>query len=420
MSVESEASNAERSWVRACTRGSAASCGDAPSNALIDSLPICVWAAASDGEIRRCSRIWHEYAGPDVGVHFMGAVPDDERDELGRSYADAIRRARPMDWEQRLRRRDGALRWHLCRMLPELDRGGEPTGWLITATDIDAQKGMQAAYESRLARETELRNIAEGASRAKDQLVATLSHELRTPLSSILGWTSVLRQGAASEAAMDRALRSIERSVHAQAKLLEDVLDVARAVAGKLSIEKRPFDVHQVVRDAVDGMQPEADAEGITLEASLAPGSGELVGDPDRLRQVVWNLLANAVKFTLRGGRVTVHVWREGSEIAIEVSDTGIGVAPDLLPHVFDRFRQGDSGTKGRRGLGLGLAIARDVVELHGGSVRASSAGRGKGATFMVRLPAGASAEPRARAGPIFARNGSPLEGPDQGAYTNV
>src|SRR6266702_4049833 len=203
------------------------------------------------------------------------------------------------------------------------------------------------------------------------------------------------------------------------AKLLEDVFDVARAVAGKLSIERRPFDVHQVVSDAVDGMQPEAEAEGITLEASLAPGSGELVGDPDRLRQVVWNLLANAVKFTPRGGRVTVHVWREGSEIAIEVSDTGIGVAPDLLPHVFDRFRQGDPGTKGRGGLGLGLAIARDLVELHGGVVRASSAGRGKGATFTVRLPAGASPA-RAPAGPSFARNGSSLEARDQATYTNV
>jgi PAS domain S-box-containing protein len=365
--------------------------GAARSGALTDSIPICVWAACKHGEIHYCNRAWREYAGHDVGLHFLAAVPDDERDEVACKYDEAIRHARPMEWEQRLRRHDGALRWHLCRMAPERDGSGEPSGWLLTATDIDAQKQSQAAHESRLASELELRNLAESASRAKDELLATISHELRTPLAAILGWTSVLRRHASGDEGLTRAVRSIERSASAQRKLLEDVLDAARVFAGKLTVEIRSIDLRRVINEAVDMVQPEADAKGVALEVSLEPGSEELAGDPDRLKQVAWNLLANAIKFTPRGGRVTVRARREGPDVYIEVRDTGIGIAPDFLPQVFDRFRQGHSGRSGRGGLGLGLAIVRDLVELHGGIVRASSEGKGKGATFTLRLPSGAS-----------------------------
>jgi PAS domain S-box-containing protein len=367
-----------------------------------------VWAASDRGEIRYCNRAWREYAGPDAGLHFLAAVPDEERVEVARKYRDAIRGARPMEWEQRLRRHDGALRWHLCRMVPERDGSAEPSGWLLTGTDIDAQKQCQVADGSRLAREMELRNLAEGAGRAKDELLAAIAHELRTPLAAILGWTSVLRRRASGDEALNRAVCSIERSANAQSRLLEDVFDVARAVAGKLTVEVRPIDLHRVIKEAVDVVQPEADARGVALETSLEPGSAELAGDPDRLLQVVWNLLANGIKFTPRAGCVTVRARREGSAVYIEVRDTGIGIAPDFLPHVFERFRQGDSGP-GRGGLGLGLAIVRDIVELHGGLVRASSEGRGKGSTFTVRLPSGPLADEHVAASAVGrpARSGS-------------
>lgn len=368
--------------------------GEARSMALTEAIPVCVWAAPNDGRIHYCNRAWREYAGPEVGRNFLVAVPDEERDQVARRYREAIRRARPIEWEQRLRRHDGALRWHLIRMVPERDERGEVLCWLLTATDIDAHKRIQADHESGLAREAELRSAAESASRAKDELLATVSHELRTPLNAILGWTAVLRNRAATGDALDRALHSIERSARAQAMLLADLSDVSSIVVGKLRVEMRPTDLHAVVEHAVDVFQPEADAKGVTLQVSLEPGSWQLTGDPDRLQQVVWNLLANATKFTPPGGCVTVLSRCRGADAIIEVRDTGIGIARDFLPYVFDLFRQGHgSATRRQGGLGLGLSIVRHLVELHGGVVHAWSEGEGKGATFTVRLPLGTAVE---------------------------
>ena len=229
---------------------------------------------------------------------------------------------------------------------------------------------------------------AQEANRIKDEFLATLSHELRTPLTAILGWASMLVAGSLNEHETARAFAAIERNARAQRQIVEDVLDVSRIIMGKLRLEMRPVDWRGLVQDAVESVRPAAEAKGVYLSTLLAHEAGEVTADPDRLQQVMWNLLSNAVKFTPAGGRVEVELRREGARTALQVSDTGQGIAPEFLPHVFDRFRQADMGTTRQHGgLGLGLAIVRHLVELHGGDVTAESAGRGLGSTFTLRLP---------------------------------
>lgn len=368
---------------------------EACDNALRDAIPICVWAAHSDGHIYCCNRAWREYAGAEAGLDFCSAVPEPERDHVARSFREAVRNGQPLEWEQRLRRRDGAQRWHLCRMVPARDASGKLLGGVLTATDIHAHKQIATSRESLLANEKELRKLAESATRANDEFLAIVSHELRTPLGAILGWTRMLRTGMVGRDGLAHALESIERSAAAQARLLDDLFDRSRIVSGKLRVDVRRMDLHQTIRDAADLVQPSAKAKGVIVELSLEDGSAEVAGDPERLQQVVWNLLTNAIKFTPRSGCVTVLARRQRSEIVIEVRDTGVGIPRDFLPYVFDRFRQADSRSRGRaNGLGLGLAIVRDLVELHGGVVRAFSRGEGMGSTFTVRLP---SASPPAK-----------------------
>jgi signal transduction histidine kinase len=242
---------------------------------------------------------------------------------------------------------------------------------------------------SRLLRgEREARREAEDASRAKDEFLAMVSHELRTPLGVILGWSKFLREDGADEQTRSRALEMIERNALLQKRLVEDLIDVSRIVSGKLRVESRLIELAPVVEDAVAAVAPSAQAKGIRIRAVHSRETGQVLGDPERLQQVVWNLLSNAVKFTPEGGRVEVCVEQVGASAQITVSDTGRGISADLLPHVFERFRQGESaGTGRRRGLGLGLSIVRHLVEAHGGSVEAESPGAGRGATFRVRLP---------------------------------
>ena len=229
---------------------------------------------------------------------------------------------------------------------------------------------------------------AEVASRLKDEFLATLSHELRTPLTAILGWTRMLRGGGLTPDKQARALETIERNACSQVALIEDVLDVSRIIAGKVRLDVCTVEIAQVLDAAVETVRPTADAKGVHLEVAYCPDPGTIEGDPDRLQQVLWNLLSNAVKFTPRGGRVSVSVTRGASILEIIVLDDGQGIGTDFLPHVFERFRQADASiTRAHGGLGLGLAIVRHVVELHGGTIRVESAGVGKGATFVLRLP---------------------------------
>ena len=355
---------------------------------LTDSMPQCVWAARRDGEIHYCNQIWREYAGEQAGITFFDAVPEDELDEVHQSYRVAIASGEPLEREQRLRRQDGVWRWHLCRMVPERDERGRVTGWICTATDIDQQKRIEEANKVLLASEKEARRQAEIANRTKDEFLATVSHELRTPLNAILGWTRMLRTGAVEPKSLTRVLETIERNARAQTQLVEDILDVSRIIAGKLRVNVKKTDLHAVARSALDSVRPAAEAKGVVLMAELQPGSGEFCGDPDRLQQVVWNLLSNAIKFTPKDGTVELRIERVRSDVRITVTDTGAGIVPSALPHVFDRFWQADSSiTRSQGGLGLGLAIVRHLVEVHGGTVEAASEGDAKGARFTVQMP---------------------------------
>jgi PAS domain S-box-containing protein len=262
--------------------------------------------------------------------------------------------------------------------------------------DLAEELGRRAALavdNARLYRASQEAGAAsEKANRAKDEFLATLSHELRTPLTPILGWTVMLRSGTLDEASIPRGLEVIERNVRAQTQLIGDLLDVSRIITGKLRLEVRPIEVAPVVEAGVDAVRPSAEAKGIALTVEMPPEVPAICGDPDRLQQVLWNLVSNAVKFTPPGGRIVVRLQREPSCLKVSVTDDGKGIEPEFLPHVFERFRQADStSTRSHGGLGLGLAIVRHLVELHGGTVQAESAGRGQGATFTVRLPLTAS-----------------------------
>ena len=229
---------------------------------------------------------------------------------------------------------------------------------------------------------------AEAANRAKDVFLATLSHEMRTPLNAIVGWLSILRHEDAETRHFQEGLKVIERNTKAQVQLIDDVLDVSRIVSGKLRVDIRPCELTDVINAGVNAVRPAAEARGITLDVQLDPSASGASCDGVRIQQVVWNLVSNAVKFTPKGGRVDVTLSREQSSLQIQVSDNGQGISAELLPHVFDRFRQADSSTRRRfAGLGLGLSIVKYIVEAHGGTVEAKSPGEGKGSTFTVRLP---------------------------------
>jgi PAS domain S-box-containing protein len=229
---------------------------------------------------------------------------------------------------------------------------------------------------------------AQESSRLKDEFLATLSHELRTPLTAILGWAHMLRTGQYNGDSVPQVLETIERNARAQAQLIDDLLDVSRIITGKLRIDVRPLDPNSFIEAAVEAVRPAAEAKNVRVRKVLDTGVVSVSGDPVRLQQVIWNLLSNAIKFTPKGGSVQIRLERVNSHIEIAISDTGAGIAPEFLPHVFDRFRQADQRTtRLHGGLGLGLTIVRHLVELHGGTVRAESAGEGRGSTFTVLLP---------------------------------
>lgn len=252
-----------------------------------------------------------------------------------------------------------------------------------------AQQCAQSLERARLyEREQRLRAEAEGANRLKDEFLATVSHELRTPLTAMLGWAHLLRAGQLNERNAVNAMETIERNARSQAQLIDDLLDVSRIITGKLLLDVRPTDPASFIGAAIDAVRPAAEAKGVRIQQVMDTGVSSIAGDPSRLQQVIWNLLSNAIKFTPRGGRVMLSLERVNSHIEIAVSDTGAGISEKFLPHVFDRFRQADqSTTREHGGLGLGLAIVRHLVELHGGTVHVESQGAGMGATFTVKLP---------------------------------
>ena len=267
-------------------------------------------------------------------------------------------------------------------------REGEYHTFSAFLRDITERKRAEAERDRALLEAENARAAAEAASRAKDEFLATLSHELRTPLTSIVGWVYLLRAGKLDAAGVARGLETIDRNAMLQAQLVSDILDMSRIMAARFRLNVHPVELAPVVAAAIDSLVPAASAKGIRLQPLLDPSTGIVSGDTDRLQQVVWNLLSNAIKFTPQGGRVQVRLTRAGDQAEITVEDTGPGIRPELLPHIFEMFRQGDSSnTRAHGGVGLGLAVVRHLVELHGGTVRAVSAGEGSGAAFTVRLP---------------------------------
>ncbi|HEX7313989.1 MAG TPA: ATP-binding protein [Pyrinomonadaceae bacterium] len=274
------------------------------------------------------------------------------------------------------------------------DRAGRVVGLFGISHDMTEHRRAEEERVER-AREQAARAEAEEANRMKDLFLATLSHELRTPLTSILGWAIMIDDGGLEEQVAREGIGTIRRNAEQQRHIIDDILDASRIIAGKLHIETRPVELSRVVRAAVDVVRPAAEAKGVRLGCDLKPHTGGVLADPHRLQQVFWNLLSNAVKFTPAGGEVWVEVEQLLRHARITVRDTGRGIGPDFLPYVFDRFRQADSSpSRAQGGLGLGLSIVKYLVEMHGGSVGAYSAGLGQGAAFTVELPLASVAEP--------------------------
>jgi PAS domain S-box-containing protein len=322
-----------------------------------------------------------------VGQHIRLIIPPDRWAEEDDVLARIGRGERVEHFETVRRTKDGRLLNISLTVSPVKDKSGKIVGASKVARDITQRKQGERELERLLASEKEARAQAEEASRMKDEFLAVVSHELRTPLNAITGWASLLRMRKLDEQTA-RAIETIMRNAETQNQLIGDLLDVSRIVSGQMRLNIRPFELISVIEAAIEVIRPAADAKSISVQSLLDPAAGPVAGDPDRLQQVFWNLLSNAIKFTPNRGRVQIRLQRINSHIEFVVTDTGKGIEPKLIPYVFDRFRQGDSSTtREYGGLGLGLAIVRHLVELHGGVVIASSEGEGKGAQFTVQLP---------------------------------
>lgn len=271
---------------------------------------------------------------------------------------------------------------------PIKDHLGKTIGVIIVFHDVSERRRAEREREQLLKREQAARSEAEAANRLKDDFLATVSHELRTPLNAILGWASLINRGGLEDETIRTAAEVIERNAKGQAEIINDILDVSRIITGKLRIDPQAVELAPIIEAALDTVHPAAAAKAINLTVSLDRQAGAVLGDPDRLQQIVWNLLSNAIKFTPQEGWIEVRLARVASQVEIQVIDSGMGIDTQFLPYVFDRFRQADSSTtRAHGGLGLGLAIVRHLVELHGGTVAAESTGQGEGAVFTVRLP---------------------------------
>ena len=384
--------------------------------AIVESSDDIIVSKTLDGIITSwnpaAERILGYQAEEAIGKHITLIVPDDRLEEETEVLA-KLRRGEKVDHFETVRKaKDGTLLNLSITVSPVCDEQGKIIGASKIARDISERKRLEEQREKLLALEKLARTEAESASRLKDEFLAMVSHELRSPLNAISGWATLLQSGNLSEEHAAHGLSTILRSVRTQDQLIEDLLDISRIASGRFRVNMRPFDLISTVEAAVAMFRPAAELKGLRLQTIFDCDGGAVAGDPERLLQVLSNLLSNAMKFTAKGGRVQVSLERRNSDVEISVSDTGEGIEPALLPHVFELFRQGESGTTRQyKGLGLGLGIARSIVELHGGTITAHSEGRGKGAQFVVRLPLLIST-PQHSEGPRFYRKaGEPMSG---------
>jgi PAS domain S-box-containing protein len=342
---------------------------------------IVSWNAAAQ-------RLFGYSAAEIIGQPIMTIIPPElQHEEIG--ILAKIRAGERIDHYETVRvAKDGRRVEVSISVSPVRDEQGRIVGASKIARDIGAIRALHRERERLLESERSARSEAERLGRMKDEFLATLSHELRTPLNAILGWATLLRQTNASTLDRQPGLEAIERNARAQAQIINDLLDMNRIVAGKFHLDVQTVHLHEIIHAAIEAVRPSATAKRLRIRTLLDSGSNITRGDPNRLQQVMWNLLTNAVKFTPQGGLIQVALERVDSHIQICVQDSGMGITADFLPHVFDRFRQADASTSRRHGgLGLGLSIVRNLVELHGGQVRVQSAGENQGATFVVSLP---------------------------------
>ncbi len=357
---------------------------------LAESMPLALFVAHPDGRVYFTNRAWQEYGKADPKLVTLDEfLEPEDAPTVAAAWRRASLAVAPFEVEARLLRAvDGISRWHLVKGTPQRDDQGGLEGWIVTATEIHSQKLAELAQEQLVQHEQSAREAAEAASRAKDEFLANASHELRTPLNSILGWAQMLGAGLLAEEEKERALRTIEQSAKFQAALIEDILDVARVKSGKLTIRAERVDLVAAATSAIEQLRPAAAKKSIALTTSFAAPRVELVGDPDRLQQIVQNLVGNAIKFTPASGSVACSIEQDADFVVFRVVDDGAGMTPELLGKIFDRFVQADSrATRRHQGLGLGLSISRSLAELHGGTITAESEGPGRGSTFTVKLP---------------------------------
>ena len=352
---------------------------------LTESMPQWVMAARPDGEIYYSNRPLGAVGSRLAAIPF---VHSDDRHRVRACCETALSVGQEFGFECRFTLEDETAHWFLVRAVPERDDDGSSVGWIVTATNIDDNKQTEQRLGDLLVREQDARGAAESANRAKDEFLATVSHELRTPLSAVVGWTQMLRRGHLKEGEVSEALATIERCAKSQLRIIQDIMDVSRATMGKLRLEVGTVSMKHVVTCVIDLLRPAADAKRISVELAVGEGSDTVAGDPARLEQVAWNVIANAIKFTPMDGHVGVSLTRSESCVVLRVCDDGEGIPLEFLPFVFDAFRQADSSsTRVHNGLGLGLAIVKHLVELHGGTVQASSAGPRRGTTLSITLP---------------------------------
>ncbi|MEB3210477.1 MAG: PAS domain-containing protein, partial [Leptolyngbyaceae bacterium] len=392
---------------------------------LAELIPQLVWTADADGTLLDVNQRWSAYTGLDLtqAQHrgWEAVVHPEDVDILIQQWGTAQRQGSLYQAEGRMRRADGAYRWHLHQAMPMKNSQGRVIRWFGTATDIEEQKQLEQQRDEMLQRELAAREEAENANRLKDQFLSILSHELRSPLNPILGWSKLLQTRQLDADKTQKALATIERNAKVQTQLIDDLLDVARILRGKLKLNEKPINLASTIEAALEVVKTAAEAKSITLQMDLTDIC-QVMGDEARLQQIVWNLLSNAVKFTPRGGRVEVRLeqvseWElenveagENLDLSsthptntptpqhpntplptyaqITITDTGRGISAEFLPHIFKSFRQEDvSITRQYGGLGLGLSIVKYLVDTHGGTIMANSPGEGKGATFTVQLP---------------------------------
>ena len=358
---------------------------------ITNTLPVLISFVDSEQRYRFNNRTYEEWLGHPAsavyGKHLQEVVGETAYSII-RPYVEQVLSGQQVTFESQVPYEDGRTRFISATYLPRFGHQGTVEGFVALVSDISDRKQAEVEREQLLAREQAAREQAETANRIKDEFLAVLSHELRSPLNPILGWSRLLRSGELDATKTAYALETIERNAKLQTQLIEDLLDVSRILQGKMSLNMAAVNLATTIEAALETVRSAAEAKSIEIQIQLEPAINQVLGDAARLQQIVWNLLSNAVKFTPSGGRVEILLTDDGSHAHLQVKDTGKGIAPDFLPYVFDYFRQADAATTRKfGGLGLGLAIVRHLVELHGGTVQVESLGEAQGATFTVKLP---------------------------------